>query len=199
MFKKPTIRHQPDADHLISRVNQRHFKKGVTVEIPSGYELVCVDASGASEVIKNVLTHKLPEAVELLFFVKNNRRVIRSNWGTPNRLNVTTTKGDHTLGGYGHVEFQLINPVRFIMTRMTEDLTLTEQALTKLVLGHVTTMLRNVLPPMEPLDVTQETTLIKQLSQAMEKEFARVLDDFGIASKSLVIENLNVKPLEEEA
>lgn len=197
MFKKPILTHQPEPDHLISRMNQRGFKKGTQIEIPNGYELVCIETDGTTEVVKNTLLFKVNQPLELIYFVKSNRRIIRSNWGTPNRLKVMTQDGAKTIGGFGHVEFQLINPVRFITTRMHDDMSINEQVLTKLVLGNVTSMLREVLPAFEPIDMTQEAKVVNELNQVITGKFEKMLDDIGVSCKTLVIENVNFQSVEE--
>ena len=191
MFKKAPIKHQPEVEHLISKVPKTSFKKGQSISVPQGYEAIIMEQDGSVEVIKNQLLIKLENTVEYIYLAKSTRKVMRSNWGTPSRILVETSSGKQSLGGFGYVEFQLTNPVRLINTRMQNDEYADESSLSKLVLSRIPDLLHQILPGLEPLDVSNESKLIIQLKEALTPLLKESLDSLGIGLQSLVIENIN--------
>jgi len=191
MFKKSITKHQPETEHLVSKVPGSGFKKGQSVSVPQSYEAILMDREGTVEIVKNQLQVKLESGIEYIYFAKSNRKVMRSNWGTPSRINVETSKGKQSLGGFGYVEFQLTNPVRLINTRMQNDEFADEASLSKLVLSRVPELLHQVLPTLEPLDIANESKLIIQLKEALTPLLKESLDSLGIGLQALVVENIN--------
>lgn len=191
MFKKALIKHQPEVEHLISKVPKTSFKKGQSISVPQGYEAILMEQDGSVEVIKNQLLIKLENTVEYIYLAKSTRKVMRSNWGTPSRILVETSGGKQSLGGFGYVEFQLTNPVRLINTRMQNDEHADESSLSKLVLSRIPDLLHQILPGLEPLDISNESKLIIQLKEALSPLLKESLDSLGIGLQSLVIENIN--------
>jgi hypothetical protein len=191
MFKKAVIKHQPETEHLISKLPRQSFKKNQMISVPQGYEAILMERDGSVEVLKNQLQIKIEQPIEYIYFAKSNRKIMRCNWGTPTRIQVETSSGKKGLGGYGYVEFQLVNPVRFINTRMEDDEYADEALLTKLVLARIPDLLHQVLPQLEPVDTTNESKLILALKEALNPNLKEALDALGIGLQSLVIENLN--------
>ena len=191
MFKKAPIKHQPESEHLVSKVPKTGFKKSQSISVPQGYEAILMEQDGSVEVIKNQLLIKLDNAVEYIYFAKSTRKVMRSNWGTPSRILVDTNNGKQSMGGFGYVEFQLTNPVRLINTRMQNDEYADESSLSKLVLSRIPDLLHQILPSLEPLEVSNESKLIIQLKEALSPLLKESLDSLGIGLQSLVIENIN--------
>lgn len=191
MFKKVPIKHQPESEHLVSKVPKTGFKKSQSISVPQGYEAILMEQDGSVEVIKNQLLIKLDNAVEYIYFAKSTRKVMRSNWGTPSRILVDTNNGKQSMGGFGYVEFQLTNPVRLINTRMQNDEYADESSLSKLVLSRIPDLLHQILPSLEPLEVSNESKLIIQLKEALSPLLKESLDSLGIGLQSLVIENIN--------
>lgn len=197
MFKKAPIKHQPEGKHLVSKVPKTSFKKGQLLSVPQGYEAILMEGNGSVEVVKNQLQIKLESSVEYIYFAKSTRKVMRSNWGTPSRIQVETSVGKQSIGGFGYVEFQLSNPVRLINTRMQNDEYADEVSLSKLVLSRIPDLLHQILPSLEPLDVSNESKLIITLKQALSPLLKDSLDSLGISLNSLVIENINFQSQQE--
>jgi len=196
MFKKPIISHHPDANHLISKVPGEAFKKGTTLKVAQGYEAILMDQDGSLEVIKNTYELKLDRLVYYIYFAKSNRKIIKTNWGTPNRIQLETKEGKKTLGAFGATEFQLKNPIRFITTRMNEDLFVDELGLAKLVLSRIPELFHQVVPSLEPLEIAKESVLTNQFKETLTPLLSDALDDLGIELKSFMIDNVNFKDVE---
>ena len=191
MFKKKPITHQPDATHLISKVPGEAFKKSQTLKIPPGYEAILIDQDGSQEVIKNVFELKFDHPVYFVYFAKSNRKIIKTNWGTPTRIKCETNEGPKTMGAFGSVEFQLKNPIRFITTRMSGDSFVDETILAKLVLAKIPDLFHQVVPSIEPLDISKESVLTTTFKTQLTPKLDATLDDLGIQIKSFVVENMN--------
>jgi len=191
MFKKKVIAHIPESSHLISKVPDRGFKKGYTLE------KIKEKSNGTQEIIKNSLAYVLKSPVELIFLVKSNRKVIQSNWGTRNRIKVNTSENNKLMGGFGHIELSLMNPPRYIATRMQDDAFTDEKALTQIALNLIPKVLHSILPELEPLNLDNESSLITQLTEKVLPVIKKELDSMGILCQSIVIENINFEEVEE--
>jgi hypothetical protein len=197
MFKKKVFMHSPESHHIISKVPENGFKKGESVQVPQGYEALLFEADGGQELIKNQLLIKLENPIQYVYFAKSNRRIIRSNWGTPNRIKVNTEVGLKSFGGFGFVEFQLINPLRFVATRMSNETFVDEAIITQIVLGRIPEAMHQVLPGLEPLSTENESVIINQLVESLKPVLNKALDNIGIRLETLVIENINFQAIEE--
>lgn len=197
MFKKKVYTHVPENHHLISKVPHSGFKKGEIIEVPQGFEALLLEADGGQELVKNQLVIKLENPVQYIYFAKSNRKVIRSNWGTPNRIKVNTDKDYQTLGGFGFIEFQLINPLRFVTTRMANDEYTDESLITQIALGRIPDAMHQVLPKLEPIHSNEQSVLTNQLTKELKPVLQKSLDALGIQLEDLVIENLNFQSIEE--
>lgn len=200
MFKKkPTISHVPEDTHLIEKVPGSAFEKGQTLEIPAAYEALMFAADGTQQILKNVNAQKLETEVQYIYLAKSNRKIIRSNWGTPTRIQVETNQGMQTLGAFGYIEFQLVNPIRYVSTRMESNDFADETTLSKLVLSRIPEALHRIIPDIEPLAISQESTTTLKLKEALTPDMDQELSDMGIQIKSLVVENVNFQAVKEEA
>lgn len=191
MFKKKAIEFIPESSHLIAKAPGSAFKKGTPLKVPQGYEAILMDQGGQQEVIKNVFELKLDRPVYFVYYAKSNRKIMKTNWGTPTRIQCETTDGLKTLGAFGSVEFQLINPIRFIATRMSEDTFVDESMLAKLVLAKIPDLFHQVVPDLEPIDTSKESVLTQKFKTHLTPKLEQTLDDMGIQVKSFLIENMN--------
>ena len=198
MFKKKAIAHTPESAHLISKVPGDSFKKGRTLKIPQGYEAILMDQDGSQEVIKNIFEMKLDRLVYFIYLAKGNRKIMKTNWGTPTRIQCETADGPKTMGAFGSVEFQLKNPIRFITTRMSDDTYVDESILAKLVLAKIPDLFHQVVPDLEPVDTSKESVLTNTFKKHLTPKLEATLDDLGIQIKSFVIENMNFNDVEGE-
>ncbi len=191
MFKKKVITHEPEVNHLISKVPGDSFKKGRSLKIPQGYEAILMEQDASQEVIKNTFELKLDRPVYFIYLAKSNRKIMKTNWGTPTRIQCETKEGVKTLGAFGSVEFQLKNPIRFITTRMSEDTYVDETILSKLVLSKIPDLFHQVVPELEPVDTSKESVLTNLFKKHLTPKLESTLDDLGIQIKSFIIENMN--------
>ena len=197
MFSKKIIKFSGEKDHLITKSHDSSLKKGIQIEVPMGYELLLVENDGTQELIKNQTLYTLKKPVYLLYYIKGNRKIIKSNWGTSTRIQTKTEKGLEKLGGFGHIEFKLLNPSRFIATRMENDTHVDEIMLKKIILDLIPSMFHSVLPSLEPLDTSSPSNLINRLKDEIAKPIAKSLDDMGISLNQFVIENINFETVQE--
>ncbi len=197
MFKSKTIKYDIENNHLISKLPGQDFKKGTTIDNPPGYEAVLIDKDGSQEVVKNQHKIKLDRSVYYIYYVQSNRKVIKARWGTPTRIKVKTNEDIKTLGGYGHIEFQLMNPMRYINTRIHSEQFVDEEILTKLVLSWIPDLFHQVIEDLQPFDLTQESKNVLKLKEALSPKLSKALDEIGLQLKSLNIENLNFQSIEE--
>jgi len=157
MFKSKAIVYDFDSNHIISKIPGQNFKKGRTIDNPPGYEAVLLDSDGSQEVIKNTHLIKLNRTVYNIFYVQSNRKIIKAKWGTPTRIKVKTHEGYKNLGGYGHIEFQLINPLRYINTRLDNHQYLDEEMLTKMVLSWIPDLFHQIIEGLQPFDSNEDS------------------------------------------
>lgn len=200
MFKKkPTITHVPDDAHLIEKVPGSAFKKGQILEIPAGHEALMFAADGTQQILKNVNAQKLETDVQYVYLAKSNRKIIRANWGTPTRIQLETHQGPQTIGAFGYVEFQLVNPIRYITTRMESTEFADEALLSKLVLSRIPDALHRTIPELEPLDISQESKMTLKLKETLSPVMEQELSGMGIQIQSFIVENVNFQPVKEDA
>jgi membrane protease subunit (stomatin/prohibitin family) len=199
MFKSKSIVYDFDNNHIISKIPGQNFKKGSTIDNPPGFEAVLLDQDGSQEVIKNTHLIKLNRPVYNIFYVQSNRKIIKAKWGTPTRIKVKTQDGYQNLGGYGHIEFQLINPLRYINTRLNNNQYLDEEMLTKMVLSWIPDLFHQIMKDLEPIDSNEESANVLKLKELLQPKLDKVLDEVGVLLKTLNVENLNFQRIEEAA
>lgn len=197
MFKKPIIKHHVDSKALIYQVPGSDFKKGQTLEIPQGYEACMFRANGAQELIQDVYKYKLTDPVQYIYLSKSNRAAIHSKWGTPNRFKVQTANGVKTLGAFGQMEFQLLNPIRFLEKQTNREGSIDEALITQLVLARISEAFQDVIPSLEPFESTQEIQVIKKLKEPLQKTLDLKLSKFGMSVASISIDSVNFQAAEE--
>ena len=155
-------------------------------------------ADGTQQILKNVNAKKLETEVQYVYLAKSNRKIIRANWGTPTRIKLTTSDGAQTLGAFGYVEFQLVNPIRYITTRMESNEFADEALLSKLVLSRIPDALHRTIPELEPLDISQESKTTLKLKEALSPVMEQELSSMGIQTHSFVVENVNFQDIKED-
>ena len=197
MFKKPIIKYHVDTKELIYQVPGSDFKKGQTLEIPQGYEACLFRANGAQELVQDMYKYKLTEPVQYIYLSKSNRANIHSKWGTPNRFKVHTADGVKTLGAFGHMEFQLLNPIRFLEKQTNREGSINEELITQLVLTRISEAFQDVIPALEPFESTQEIQVIKKLKEPLQKTLDLKLSKFGMSVASISIDSVNFQAAEE--
>ena len=197
MFRKSKIGHQIDAKALIYKVPGSDFKKGQVLEIPQGYEACFFESDGTQELIQDVYKYKLDRPVQYIYISQSNRADIKTKWGTPNRFNVTTKQGPKTLGAFGHMQFELLNPIRFLEKHANGDERIDEDFITQLVLSHISEAFQEVLPALEPLNSEDEIGVIKSLKSALPRTLDIKLSAYGMAIRDLSIDRVNFQAKEE--
>lgn len=197
MFKKPIIQHHVDSKALIYRVPGSDFKKGQSLEIPQGYEACLFRSDGTQELVQDVYKYKLTDAVQYIYLSKSNRAAIHSKWGTPNRFKVQTAEGVKTLGAFGHMEFQLLNPIRFLEKQTNRDGHIDEALITQLVLTRISEAFQDVIPALEPFPSTQEIQVIQKLKDPLQKTLDLKLSKYGMSVASIAIDSINFQATEE--
>lgn len=197
MFKSKAIKYDVENNHLISKLPGQDFKKGTIIDNPPGYEVILIDKDGSQEIVKNLHSIKLDRPIYYIYYVQSNRKIIKSRWGTPTRIKVQTQDDLKTLGGYGHIEFQLMNPMRFINTRLKNDQFVDDEILTKLVLSWFPDLVHQIIETLQPFDLSQESANVLKFKEALTPKLEKVLDEIGIQLKSLNVENLNFQSIEE--
>lgn len=197
MFKKSTIKHHEDGKALIYKVPGSDFKKGQHLEIPQGYEACLFRANGSQELVQDVYKYKLTEPVQYIYLSKSNRAAIQSKWGTPNRFKVQTAEGVKTLGAFGQMEFQLLNPIRFLEKQTSREGLIDEALITQLVLARISEAFQDVIPTIEPFESTQEIQVIKKLKDPLQKTLDVKLSKFGMSVSSISIDSVNFQAAEE--
>jgi membrane protease subunit (stomatin/prohibitin family) len=184
-------------DYLIEKHPGKDFKKKTKISLEKNQELILVYPDGLSDTLKNQFDIKLKEKVKYLFYAQSNRSVQSVNWGTKSRVVIAIDGKDQTLGGYGTIEFRLMNPTRYIEKRMGTASFVTPDMLTELVLSKI---------PQELLTVVNESyrqTKIRHqfVDCRREKRTSstneRGLNEMGIELTDLVVTNINLKEGDE--
>jgi membrane protease subunit (stomatin/prohibitin family) len=197
MFKKEIIQYKLEPTHLISKVPGQSFKKGKSLEIPQGFEAILMDPDGSQEVIKNIYLIKLERTIHYIYFVQSNRKLMKTRWGTPTRIKVMTQQGEKTMGGFGNIDFQLLNPLRFINTRLQNDDYIDEKTLTEFVLSRISDLLHQAVPELEPMDISRESVITNKFKELLTPLMEKTFDSMGVKLQSFIIENLNFHDVEE--
>jgi membrane protease subunit (stomatin/prohibitin family) len=188
----------PMQDHyLIERHSEQDFKKGTKVTIQKNQEMVLMLPSGLMEVIKNSLDYRLTEKVKFLYFASSNKSVLSSNWGTKARVHIDVDSVKKTLGGYGTIQFRLMNPVRYIEKRMGNAAFVTSQMLTDLVLAKIPESLVEIVVDLKESDKKDINTLSLKIKTLLSNSLSQTLAEMGIELVDLVITNINLQEVEE--
>jgi len=196
MFKKPKITLDMQEEYLIQRHPDQDFKKKRMVETLKNQELILVYPNGTSEAIKNNFEYTLTEPVKYLYFVKSNKLIHQSNWGTKSRVEIDFADKKQTLGGYGSIEFKLMNPTRYIERRMSTSMFLTPEMLTELVLAKIPESLVKVVMTLKESEKTDMNSLTVAVKSKLSQELSTVLSEMGIELVDLIVTNLNLQEME---
>ena len=196
LFRRPVSLNVKD-EYLVERHPKQDFKKGKKVSILKNQEVVLVLPDGIMEVLKNVYNYKLKERVKYLYFCTSNKSVLGTNWGTKSRVHITIQDKKKTLGGYGSIQFRLINPVRYIEKRMGNSLFVTAEMLTDLVLAKIPESLVGVVIDLKENDKKDLNSLTLKVKELLSVSLKETLAEIGIELVDLVVTNLNLQDVEE--
>jgi membrane protease subunit (stomatin/prohibitin family) len=196
IFRKK-IQFNMNQAYLIEKHPGKDFKKNTKVSLQKNQELVMVYPDGLSETIKNQFDLKLKEKVKYLFYAQSNRSVQSVNWGTKSRVAIQVQSSPKTLGGYGTIEFRLMNPTRYIEKRMGNANFVTPEMLTELVLSKIPEELLQVVVGLKDTDKKDINTLTLAVKKSLTIRLSDVLSEMGIELTDLVITNINLKEGDE--
>lgn len=194
MFGKKSVKFEGNLEHLIVLHRRDKYPKNTLVEVPKGYEVVIFEPNGTTEVIKNMFEFKLKYEAKYIYYVKSNKAIFQSKWGTPSRINVLGDNGaTKSLGAYGNIEFKLMNPVRFINNRLNTFQYLDEETFIQLVLSKLPEFFQIAVKDLEPINLSDSTGLALNLKKSLMDHVAKRLDEMGIELTDIVVENANLQ------
>lgn len=183
-------------EYLIQRHPDQDFKKKRIVETLKNQEIILIYPNGTSEASKNNFEYTLKEPVKYIYYVKSNKLIHQSNWGTKSRVEINFDGQKQTLGGYGSIEFKLMNPTRYIERRMSTAMFLTPEMLTEFVLARIPEALVSVVLKLKESEKKDMNTLTVAVKQRLSEELTVSLSEMGIELVELIITNLNLQELE---
>ena len=183
--------------YLIERYSGKDFKKNTKISLQKNQELIVVYPDGLSETLKNQFDIKLKEKVKYLFYAQSNRSVQSVNWGTKSRVSIEVNGKAQTLGGYGTIEFRLMNPMRYIEKRMGTATFVTPEMLTDLVLSKIPQELLQVVMDLSDKQKKDINTLTVAVKKGLQTQMTEVLNEMGIELTDLVVTNVNLKEGDE--
>lgn len=196
IFRKK-IQFSMNQAYLIEKHPGKDFKKKTKVSLQKNQEVVMVYPDGLSETIKNQFDLKLKEKVKYLFYAQSNRSVQSVNWGTKSRVAIQVQSNPKSLGGYGTIEFRLMNPTRYIEKRMGNANFVTPEMLTELVLSKIPEELIQVVLDLKDTDKKDINVLTIAVKKLLTVRVSDVLSEMGIELTDLVITNINLKEGDE--
>jgi membrane protease subunit (stomatin/prohibitin family) len=183
--------------YLIERHPEKDFKKGTKVSILKNQEMILVLTNGLMEVIKNTFDYKLDDKIKYLYFASSNKSIQSTNWGTKSRVQIEIDGVQKSLGGYGTIQFRLINPVRYIEKRMGNNTFVTAEMLTDLVLAKIPESMVEVVMDLSEKDKKDLNTLTLQIKTRLSKLLNETFSEMGIELVDLVVTNINLQEVEE--
>lgn len=194
---KKTLRFQPNSSQVIVQMPKTQFKKGEIISIQPGYDAIVITKDATAEVIQGKLEFKLDYPAEIIYLVKSNRTIYNTKWGTKSRIQVVDTDQKvQELGSYGSIEYQLINPHRFIQKRLNSMTELMEEQLKTIVLETLPEAISHWTLNSKPIDSDNPMLLVPEFKLTIEKKLNELTSEFGIEITKLTVENINV--LKEE-
>lgn len=200
MFKKNlNITFDGATDNLITLHPKKDLPKKTSIEIPQGYHLILMNKDGTSELIQNEYKYVTKDEVMYVYYVKHHQGVHRSNWGTRSRISVKTTDdSEMTLGGYGTMEWRIINPILLITRRLIKSDAMQANDIAQILLEKLPSAFQATLDKLvvNPKDTN---TTQKALKKSVEKSLNEELSASGIQIEDFIIENINLQPMQEEA
>jgi len=194
---KKSLKFQPDASLVIVQMPKTQFKKGDLVSIYPGYDALVITKEASAEMIQEKLEFKLDYPAEIIYLVKSNRTVYKTKWGTKSRIQVVDNNQKvQELGSYGTIEYQLINPHRFIQKRLKSEFDLTEDQLRDIVLETLPEAISHWTLNAKPIDSENPMFLVPEFKLIIEKKLDELCGESGIEITKLTVENINL--LKEE-
>ena len=191
-MKKAPIQYSPNPSDLIAKFPRTQLKKGETVKIPVNFDSVLVYKDGTQELVQNIRSVTLEYPVESIFFVLNNRGVLKTKWGTPNRILVADIKGQaQMLGAFGRIEYSLQNPSKLIIKKMHSAERLIQSDLDQWVLELIPDAFNKYFATIQSLDIKDPAKLAIELKAKITPFLEALMDDLGLSLKSLTVENVN--------
>jgi membrane protease subunit (stomatin/prohibitin family) len=197
MFGSKPIELVMKDQYLIERHPNQDFKKGTKVTIQKNQELVLMLPGGLMEVIKNQFDLRLDERVKYLYFALSNKAIQQSNWGTKSRVQLEIDGIAKSLGGYGTIQFRLMNPIRYIEKRMGNATFVTAEMLTDLVLAKIPEALSQIALELKESDKREINKLTIKVKELLSQALTTVLSDMGIELVDMVVTNINLQEVEE--
>lgn len=197
MFGSKPIELVMKDQYLIERHPNQDFKKGTKVTIQKNQEVVLMLPSGLMEVVKNQFDLRLDERVKYLYFSLSNKAIQQSNWGTKSRVQLAIDGHPKSLGGYGTIQFRLMNPIRYIEKRMGNATFVTAEMLTDLVLAKIPEALSHIALELKESDKTEINKLTIRVKELLSQALMTMLSEMGIELVDLVVTNINLQEVEE--
>jgi membrane protease subunit (stomatin/prohibitin family) len=196
LFQK-AIRLPMKEEYLLERHPKQDFKKGKKVSVLKNQEVVLIFPNGMMEVLKNTFDYRLKEKVKYLYFASSNKSIQGTNWGTKSRVHIDISGSKKTLGGFGSIQFRLINPVRYIEKRMGNAMFVTAEMLTDLVLAKIPESLVGVVIDLKESDKKDVNMLTMKVKELLTVSLSDTLAQIGIELVDLVVTNINLQEVEE--
>jgi membrane protease subunit (stomatin/prohibitin family) len=190
---KKSLKFQPESHQMIVQVPRTQYKKGEIISVPPGYEALIIANDMTAEVIQNRLEFKLDYPVEIIYFVKSNRNLISTKWGTKSRLEVQDDLNKPLkLGAYGTLEFQLISPHKLIQTRLSNGQDLTDKQLIEMVLSELHEALNEWSLKTSDVDKNNLSDLMPNFKVTVKTKLDTLCDSFGVNISKLTVESINL-------
>lgn len=180
-------------DYLIEKHPGRDFKKKTKVSLQKNQELILVYPDGLSETLKNQFDIVLKEKVKYLFYAQSNRSIQSVNWGTKSRVMIDIDGTQQSLGGYGSIEFRLMNPMRYIEKRMGNGTFVTPEMLSELVLAKIPEELIQVVLDLSATDKSDVNVLTLAVKEKLQSRLTTVMSEMGIEVSNLIVGNINLR------
>lgn len=180
-------------DYLIEKHPGRDFKKKTKVSLQKNQELILVYPDGLSETLKNQFDIVLKEKVKYLFYAQSNRSIQSVNWGTKSRVMIDIDGTQQSLGGYGSIEFRLMNPMRYIEKRMGNATFVTPEMLSELVLAKIPEELIQVVLDLSATDKSDVNVLTLAVKEKLQSRLTTVMSEIGIEVSNLIVGNINLR------
>jgi membrane protease subunit (stomatin/prohibitin family) len=180
-------------DYLIEKHPGRDFKKKTKVSLQKNQELILVYPDGLSETLKNQFDIFLKEKVKYLFYAQSNRSIQSVNWGTKSRVMIDIDGIQQSLGGYGSIEFRLMNPMRYIEKRMGNASFVTPEMLSDLVLSKIPEELIQVVLELSDTDKSDINVLTLAVKEKLQTRLTNSMSEMGIEVTDLIVGNINLR------
>jgi membrane protease subunit (stomatin/prohibitin family) len=193
MFKKITTVHfEGKPEDLILLHSKTDLPKKTQIEIPQGYHVILMSMGGGIELIKDVYRYELTERIMYIYYVRDHIGVQKNTWGTRTRMNVKSLSGEsYTLGGYGFIEWQLNNAIKFIERRWANRYFVQIEDVARDILDYIPLVLSETISDVEKFDISDPDKYKNILKEKMMNKLKNQLKEFGIEVHQLVIENFN--------